>query len=144
MRVLLAASVLAAIVIPAAAQNERIPTSDLQNEALVRTERAAFRPDYAALIGPRYAELEKLEQEVMMREQKMQDVSCSHQIVTELRWLTSSTAYIDQIDARLTDLRASLAHRFIGLLAHWKIVSISDPFTLLTKPHDSSRKDIQT
>ena len=110
MRVLLAASVLAATVIPAVAQNAQIPAQDLQNAASVRIERAIFRSDYAALIRPRYRDLEKLEQEVMTREQKMQDVSCSHQIVTELRWLTSSTAYIDRIDARLADLRASLAH----------------------------------
>jgi hypothetical protein len=92
MRVLLATIALAAIVIPAVAQNAQIPTPDLQNDANVRIERAIFRPDYAALIRPRYLELEKLEQEVMTREQKMQGVSCSHQIVTELRWLTSSTA----------------------------------------------------
>jgi hypothetical protein len=40
----------------------------------------------------------------------MQDVSCSHQIVTELGWLMGSTADTARIDARLGDLRTSLAH----------------------------------
>ena len=110
MRVFLTASVLAAIVIPALSQNAQIPAPDLQNDARVRIERATFRSDFAALIGPRYRELERLEQEVVAREQRVQDVSCSHQIVTELRWLTSSTADIGEIDSRLADLRASLAH----------------------------------
>jgi hypothetical protein len=74
MRVLLAASVLAVIVIPAVGQNAQIPTRT--SKMMLGIERAIFRPDYATLIKPRYRELENLEQEVMTREQKMQDVSC--------------------------------------------------------------------
>jgi len=88
----------------------QIPTPDLQNKATVRREMMAFNPRYLALMGPRSHALRELEQKVMKREAEMRDVSCSHQIVTELRWLMGSTVDTERIDARLDDLRASLAH----------------------------------
>ncbi len=88
----------------------QIPTPDLQNRALVRREMMIFRPSYVTLMLPRYRALKELEQQVMKREAEMRDVSCSHQIVTELRWLMGSTVDTERIDARLDDLRASLAH----------------------------------
>jgi hypothetical protein len=88
----------------------QIPTPDLQNKAMVRREMMAFNPRYLTLMGPRSRALRELEQQVMKREAEMRDVSCSHQIVTELRWLMGSTVDTERIDARLGDLRASLAH----------------------------------
>ncbi|MGA2133529.1 MAG: hypothetical protein ABSH50_14640 [Bryobacteraceae bacterium] len=88
----------------------QIPTPDLQNKATVRREMMAFNPRYFMLMGPRYRALRELEHQVIEREAELRDVSCSHQIVTELRWLMSSTADTERIDALLGDLRASLAH----------------------------------
>ncbi len=88
----------------------QIPTPDMQNKATVRREMMAFNPRYLTLMGPRLRALRELEQQVMKREAEMRDVSCSHQIVTELRWLMGSTVDTDRIDSRLDDLRASLAH----------------------------------
>ncbi len=88
----------------------QIPTPDLQNRAMVRREMMIFRPSYVTLMVPRYRALKELEQQVMKREAEMRDVSCSHQIVTELRWLMGSTVDTERIDARLDDLRASLSH----------------------------------
>ncbi len=88
----------------------QIPTPDLQNKALVRREMIAFNPRYLTLMDSRSRALRELEQQVMKREAEMRDVSCSHQIVTELRWLMGSTVDTERIDSRLDDLRASLAH----------------------------------
>ncbi len=101
------AAILLRSIIGLAAQ---IPTPDLKNKAMVRREMMTFNPYYLALMGPRSRALRELEQQVMKREAEMRDVSCSHQIVTELRWLMDSTADTERIDARLDDLRASLAH----------------------------------
>ena len=88
----------------------QVPKPDLQNAAMVRREMIASNPQYVSLMETRLRSLEKLEHQVMEREAQMRDVSCSHQIVTELRWLIGSTADIERIDARLNALRASLAH----------------------------------
>jgi len=70
----------------------------------------AFNPGYVTLMEPRLRALQELEQQVMRREAEMRDVSCSHQIVTELRWLMGSTVDTERIDSRLAELRSSLAH----------------------------------
>lgn len=87
-----------------------IPTPDLQNKAMVRREMMIFNPRYLTLMAPRFRALRELQQQVMKREAEMRDVSCSHEIVTELRWLMGSTVDTERIDTRLGDLRASLAH----------------------------------
>ena len=69
----------------------QIQAPDLHNKVTVRREMMAFNPRYLALVGPRFRALRELEQQVMKREAEMRDVSCSHQIVTELRWLMGST-----------------------------------------------------
>ena len=52
----------------------------------------------------------------MKREGEMRDVSCSHQIVTELGWLMGSTIVdTERIDARLDDLRAAASR-----IPNWK------------------------
>jgi hypothetical protein len=67
-----------------------IPTPDLQNKAMVRHEMMVFNPRYLTLMGPRFRALRELQQQVMKREAEVRDVSCSHQIVTELRWLLAA------------------------------------------------------
>ena len=96
-----------AVTIGAGAQ---VRSPDLENAAMVRREMTTFNPQYVLLMGPRLHSLEELERQVIEREAAMRDVSCSHQIVTELRWLMGSTADMERIDARLNFLRASLAH----------------------------------
>jgi hypothetical protein len=87
-----------------------IPAPDLHNGATVRREMAAYNPRYIFLMGPRMRALRDLERQVLDRESHLQDVACSHRIVTEIRWLMGSTVDIDRIDARLNDLRSSLQH----------------------------------
>jgi len=96
----------------------QIPAPDLENKATVRREMMAFNPGYRGLMGPRSRALRELEQLVKTREAEMRDVSCSHQIVTELRWLMGSTVDTQRIDARLDDLRASLTHPELEARAH--------------------------
>ena len=88
----------------------QVPTPDLQNGAKFRSEMTVFTPHYVTLMEPRLRALEEMEHQVTEREEAMRDVTCSHQIVTELRWLVGSTADIEKIDSRLNALRASLAH----------------------------------
>lgn len=88
----------------------QVSTPDLQSAAMVRKDMIAFNPQYVSLMEPRVRSLEEMEKQVREREAAMRDVSCSHQIVTELRWLMGSTAELRRIDARLNALRASLAH----------------------------------
>lgn len=88
----------------------QIPMPDLQNRATVRREMMTFNPQYLTLMASRLRALQELENQVMTREAEFRDVSCSHQIVTELRWLMGSTVDTERIDARLNDLRVSLAH----------------------------------
>jgi hypothetical protein len=87
-----------------------IPAPDLHNSAQVRREMAIFNPRYMLLMLARVKSLHELERQVFEREAQGQDAACSHQILTELRWLAGSTADMDRIDARLADLRSSLAH----------------------------------
>jgi hypothetical protein len=87
-----------------------MPAPDLTNGDTVRREMITYNPRYKYLMGPRLHTLRDLERQVLDREQAMQDVSCSHRIVTEIRWLLGSTVDIERIDARLNDLRSSLQH----------------------------------
>jgi len=94
----------------AEARSAGIPAPDLNNGITVRREMIAYQPRYVLLMGPRLRTLRDLEKQVLDRETHMQNVSCSHRIVTEILWLLGSTVETDRIDARLNDLRASLAH----------------------------------
>jgi hypothetical protein len=87
-----------------------IPASDLHNSAQVRREMTIYNPRYGLLMPARMQALHALERQVFDREAQGRDASCSHQILTELRWLIGNTADVDPIDARLADLRSSLAH----------------------------------
>jgi len=87
-----------------------IPAPDLYNATTVRREMIAYNPRYIFLMRQRLHALRELEQQALDRESHLQDVACSHRIVTEIRWLLGSTADTDRIDSRLNDLRASLAH----------------------------------
>lgn len=109
-RILVAAQLAAVFLTSSIPLGAQIATPDLQNGAMIRREMTAFNPRYLALMRPRSGALRELEQQVMKREAEMLDVSCSHQIVTELRWLMGSTVDTKRIDARMNDLRASLAH----------------------------------
>ena len=109
-QILLAAGTAAIFLSSIPSLHAQISTPDLQNKAMVRREMMAFNPRYLTLMSPRSRALRELERQPMKRETEMGDVSCSHQIVTELRWLMDSTVDTERIDTRLDDLRASLAH----------------------------------
>jgi hypothetical protein len=102
-RIPFAAGIAVIFLTPMMSLAAQIPTADLQNKALVRREMMSFNPRYLTLMGPRYRALRDLEQQVTKREAEMRNVSCSHQIVTELRWLMGSTVDTERIDARLDD-----------------------------------------
>jgi hypothetical protein len=94
----LAARTAAMFLTSIASLHAQIPTPDLQNKAMVRREMMAFNPQYLTLMGPRSRALRELERQVMKREEEMGDLSCSHQIVTELRWLMDNTVDTERID----------------------------------------------
>jgi len=98
------------VLLISATEASNIPPADVQDFARIRREMAMFNPRYAFLLRSRMAVFHELEQRVLDRESRLQDVSCSHRIVTEIRWLMGSTVDIDRIDTRLNDLRTSLAH----------------------------------
>jgi hypothetical protein len=84
-RIPFAAGIVVILLTPMMSLAAQITTADLQNKALVRREMMSFNPRYLTLMGPRSRALRELEKQVTKREAEMRNVSCSHQIVTELR-----------------------------------------------------------
>ncbi len=81
-----------------------VPPADLDQNASVDREMLAFNPGYQKLMQPRIVKRRELERQVLARESAGQSTDCSHQILTELDWLTSNTADFARIDRRIDDL----------------------------------------
>lgn len=86
------------------------PVNDLHRNAEIRSDMAAFDPHYKELMAKRRLTLMRLEKRVYEQEAQDRKVICSHQILTETRWLMGYTADFKRIDQRLDDLKESLAH----------------------------------
>ena len=85
-----------------------VPPADLDQDANVEREMRAFNPDFEKLMRPRIARRRELDRQVLARESSCEHTDCSHQILTELDWLTANTADFPAIDQRLADLAATL------------------------------------
>lgn len=72
--------------------------------------RVAFDPHYKEAKADRIAKARVLGKQVILREIAGQNTRFSHQILSEIIWLISSTADFKRIDQRLADLQTSLDH----------------------------------
>ena len=85
-----------------------VPPGDLHQYGSVDREMAVFNPRYQDLMRARVAKVRELERQVLDRESAGRSTACSHQILTELDWLTGDTADFARIDRRIDDLTATL------------------------------------
>lgn len=88
----------------------QVPKADLNRDADIRADMAAFNPNYRELMAPRRKALNALTAEIEEREAAGKKVTCSHQIAIETRWLMGYTEDFARIDTRLADLKESLGH----------------------------------
>ena len=86
------------------------PVDDVNRDAKIRADMAAFNPRYRELMKPRRTLLNELTDEVTKREAAGEKITCSHQIAIETRWLMGYTADFPGIDKHLAALKDSLAH----------------------------------
>lgn len=73
-------------------------------------EFVAFDSHYREAKAERIAKARTLGKQVIMREAAGQNTRFSHQILSEIIWLISSTADFKRVDQRLKDLQTSLDH----------------------------------
>ena len=83
---------------------------DRQIDRRKEQEFVAFDPHYKEAKAERIAKARVLGKQVIQREIAGQNTRFSHQILSEIIWLLSSTADFRRIDQRLDDLQASLEH----------------------------------
>jgi len=70
----------------------------------------AFNSSYIELYAQRVRRAQSLGARVFQLERQGQNVTCAHQILTETKWLFSSTADFHRIDERLDSLESVLNH----------------------------------
>ena len=87
-----------------------LPQSDLEFNQWKEHDFLAFDPRYKEELTNRIARARALGRQVISREIAGQNTGLSHQILSEIIWLISSTADFKQMDQRLDDLQASLDH----------------------------------
>jgi len=87
-----------------------LPEADLHVSQWKERDFLAFDPHYKEEREKRVARARTLGAEVIKREIARQNTARSHQILTEIIWLISSTADFKRLDHRLDDLQSSLDH----------------------------------
>ena len=87
-----------------------LPQADREITLRKQQEFVAFDPQYQEKLAERIARARVLGKQVIQREVAGQNTEFSHQIVSEIIWLVSSTADFKRMDQRLDDLQASLDH----------------------------------
>jgi hypothetical protein len=87
----------------------QVPPSDLGQKAKVDREMLAFNPGYPKSVLSREVQALSLAAQVRTIEASGRKTSCSHQILNETLWMLGHTAEFSRIDARLRDLKASIA-----------------------------------
>jgi len=92
------------------AVNTVLPQADLQFHRWKEHDFLAFDPHYKEEQAKRIARARALADEVIAREVAGQNTELSHQILSEIIWLISSTADFTRMDQRLDALQASLDH----------------------------------
>ncbi len=95
---------------PPGAQAQTPPPADVTANAKLEADFTAFDPDYAGKRAARIVELRALSDAVLGRERRGEATACSHQILFEAGSLLLATADFKTIDARLSELRETLAH----------------------------------
>jgi hypothetical protein len=87
-----------------------LPQSDLEFNQWKEHDFLAFNPHYKEELTSRLARVHALGKQVISREIAGQNTGLSHQILSEIIWLISSTADFKRMDQRLDDLQLSLDH----------------------------------
>ena len=87
----------------------RLPRSNSERNQRRAQEFTAFDPHYNEAKAERLAKARILGGQVIGREKSGQNTQLSHQILSEIIWLASSTADFARLDQRLADLHTSLA-----------------------------------
>jgi len=87
-----------------------LPQADREITLRKQQEFVAFDPQYQEKLAERIARARMLGKQVIQREVASQNTEFSHQIVSEIIWLVSSTADFKRMDQRLDDLQTSLDH----------------------------------
>jgi len=70
----------------------QVPQNDLDHNTRLEGEFTAFDPHYKESKSIRIARVLALLQKVQKRESAGQNISCSHQILWEIKWLITQTA----------------------------------------------------
>jgi hypothetical protein len=87
-----------------------LPQADLEFNQCREQDFLAFDPHYKEELTNRIVRARALGKQVISREVAGQNTELSHQIISEIIWLISSTADFKRMDQRLDDLQASLDH----------------------------------
>jgi hypothetical protein len=86
------------------------PASDIDYRQRAKQEFVTYDPRYLASRAERVAQARVLGRQVFEREAAGKPSQCSHQILNEVSWLLGYTADFHEVDRRLEDLKATLAH----------------------------------
>jgi hypothetical protein len=89
---------------------QQISTADRDYRALVKQAFNSYNAKYAELREVRAQRATRLGRRVYELEARGANTACSHQILTETKWLLSSTADFHRIDRRLDELQNFLDH----------------------------------
>jgi hypothetical protein len=89
---------------------QTVPTADRDYRSLVKKAFTVYSTNYAELREQRVQRAILLGRSVYQLEAKGANTACGHQILTETKWLLSSTADFHRIDRRLDELQNVLDH----------------------------------
>jgi hypothetical protein len=92
------------------AVSQTVPDADRDFEKLKKQAFALYDPNYKESRDERIRRALVVGRRVNEMEAKGQNVACAHQILTETKWLFSSTADFKQIDKNLDSLEQVLKH----------------------------------
>jgi hypothetical protein len=87
-----------------------LPQADLEFKQWRERDFLTFNPHYKEELAKRVVRARALGNRVIAREVAGQNTELSHQILSEIIWLISSTADFTRMDRRLSALRTSLDH----------------------------------
>ena len=89
---------------------QTVPAADRDYGSLVKKAFTAYRTNYTELREQRVQRAILPGRSVYKLEAKGANIACGHQILTETKWLLSSTADFHRIDRRLDELQNVLDH----------------------------------
>ncbi len=89
---------------------QTVPSADRDYQSLVKEAFTAYNANYTEQREERVQRAILLGRSVYQLEAKGANTACGHQILTEAKWLLSSTADFHRIDRRLDELQNVLEH----------------------------------